>query len=279
MSNSPTDGTFAAKLTTAQQANNSWLCVGLDPVMERLPEGVQGSGDPLLAFGQAIVDATADLVCAYKPNLGFWLAEGPPGLHALQQLIAHVPDHLPVILDGKFNDVGHTAAAYARAAFDTLGADGVTANPYLGLDALRPFLASAEHGVFLLARTSNPSAPDLQDRSVGDRPLYQEVARLAAGWDAAHPGTCGLVVGATYPEELARLREMAPDLPFLIPGVGAQGGSLEAAVAHGPTAHGPGPVVNSSRGIIYASAGPDFATAARAAALTLRDRINGLRAR
>ncbi|MDY7077428.1 MAG: orotidine-5'-phosphate decarboxylase, partial [Chloroflexota bacterium] len=292
-------------LTTAQQTNNSWLCVGLDPVVERLPQSVLASDDPLLTFGRAIVEATADLVCAYKPNLGFWLAEGPTGLRALQSLIAEIPDHLPVILDGKFNDVGHTAAAYARAAFEMLGVDAVTANPYLGLDALRPFLAGEEHGVFLLARTSNPSAPDLQNllvrwperagdgnshpspppRGEGNSPaspvyggaLYEEVARLAGRWDAEYPGTCGLVVGATYPDELACLRKIAPDLPFLIPGVGAQGGSLEAAVTYGPTAGGLGPVINSSRSIIYASQGPDFAEAARVAARTLRDRINQLR--
>ena len=265
------------KLTTAQQTNNSWLCIGLDPVMDRLPDTVRGSESPLLAFGRAIVEATADLACAYKPNLGFWLAEGPAGLCALQDLIACIPSHLPVILDAKFNDVGHTAAAYARAAFETLGVDAVTANPYLGLDALRPFLASEERGIFLLARTSNPSAPDLQDRTVDGHPLYEEVARLAVQWETEHPGACGLVVGATYPDELARLRQIAPRLPFLIPGVGAQGGNLPAAVAHGPTADGLGPVINSSRGIIYASPGPDFAEAARAAALALRDRINELR--
>ena len=274
--------TFTEKLRKAQDHNQSWLCIGLDPVMERLPKAVLASEDPLLTFGRAIVEATADLVCAYKPNLGFWLAEGHAGLRALQHLVASIPDHLPVILDGKFNDVGHTAAAYARAAFETLGADAATVNPYLGLDALRPFLADAAHGVFLLARTSNPSAPELQDQIVGDHPLYEEVARLAVRWDAEHPGACGLVIGATYPEELAHLREIAPDLPFLIPGVGAQGGNLPAAVVHGPTACGErsrttgglGPVINSSRSILYASSGPDFAEAARAAALTLRDQIN-----
>ncbi|MEA3338730.1 MAG: orotidine-5'-phosphate decarboxylase [Chloroflexota bacterium] len=265
--------TFAHKLKMSQQTNNSWLCVGLDPVMERLPEAVSSAASPLLAFGRAIVEATADLVCAYKPNLAFWLAEGPAGLRALQTLIAAIPDHLPVILDAKFNDVGHTAAAYARAAFEMLDADACTANPYLGLDGPRPFLEWGDRGIFLLARTSNPSAPDLQDRIVDGRPLYEEVARLANRWDTEYPGSCGLVVGATYPDELARLREIAPDLPFLIPGIGAQGGDLAAAVTHGPTAGGLGPVINSSRGIIYASSGPDFAQAARAAALTLRDRI------
>jgi len=269
--------TFLTKLTTAQQTNHSWLCVGLDPVLDRLPEAVLATEDPLLTFGRAIVEATADLVCAYKPNLAFWLAEGPAGLRALQDLVAGIPNHLPVILDGKFNDVGHTATAYARAAFDVLGVDAVTANPYLGLDAVHPFLASEEHGVFLLTRTSNPSAPDLQDQLAGGHPLYQQVARLAVEWNATHPGTCGLVVGATYPEELAHLREIAPDLPFLIPGIGAQGGSLAAATAHGPTASGAGPLINSSRDVIYASSKPDFAEAARTAARTLRDQINGLR--
>ncbi|MFQ6102056.1 MAG: orotidine-5'-phosphate decarboxylase [Anaerolineae bacterium] len=269
--------TLTDKLATSQQANNSWLCVGLDPVMERLPETVLASEDPLLTFGRAIVETTADLACAYKPNLGFWLAEGTEGLRALQAVVAAVPDHIPVILDAKFNDVGHTAAAYAHVAFEVLGADACTVNPYLGLDGPRPFLERAEWAVFLLARTSNPSAPDLQDRLVGDHPVYEEVARLAVRWDAEHPGTCGLVVGATYPEELAHLREIAPTLPFLIPGIGAQGGNLEAAVTHGPTLDGLGPVINSSRGIIYASSGPDFSEAARAAALALRDRINQLR--
>ena len=269
--------TFVGKLREAQHRNRSWLCVGLDPVMERLPAQVQAADSPLLAFGQAVVEATADLVCAYKPNLGFWLAEGLAGLRALEALIVGIPDHLPVILDAKFGDVGHSVAAYAKAAFDWLGADAVTTNPYLGLDGLRPFLERADRGVFVLARTSNPSARDLQDRAVEGRPLFEGVARLAEAWHAGYPGTCGLVVGATYPEELARLRELAPDLPFLVPGIGAQGGNLAAAVTHGPTAGGAGPIISSSRGIIYASPGPDFATAARAAALELCGRINAQR--
>jgi orotidine-5'-phosphate decarboxylase len=265
---------FKEKLLAAQGVNNSWLCVGLDPVMSRLPKVVRSSQDPLLTFGRTIVEDTADIACAYKPNLGFWLAEGAAGIRALQQLIDEMPDYLPVILDGKFNDVGHTAEAYARAAFETLGADAVTANPYLGLDTLRPFLDTEDRGVFLLARTSNPSAPDLQDLEVkGDR-LYHEVARLAARWEERLRGTCGLVVGATYPEELGILRETAPELPFLIPGIGAQAGDLARAVAHGAAADGVGPLINSSRGIIYASSGPDFGSAARKAALELRDRIN-----
>jgi orotidine-5'-phosphate decarboxylase len=266
--------TFREKLRTAQQVHNSWLCVGLDPVMARLPEVLRSAQDPLLAFGRTIVENTVDLVSAYKPNLAFWLAEGAPGVRALQQLIEEIPEDMPVILDAKFNDVGHTARAYARAAFETLGVDAVTLNPYLGLDTLRPFLDAAEHGVFLLARTSNPSAPQLQDLQVEGHTLYQEVAQLAVQWQDEVPGTCGLVVGATYPEELGIVREMAPQLPFLIPGIGAQGGDLMRAVEHGPTADGVGPVINSSRGIIYASSGPGFGSAARTAALKLRDQIN-----
>jgi orotidine-5'-phosphate decarboxylase len=265
---------FREKLRAAQGAHQSWLSVGLDPVMSRLPEVVRAAQDPLLAFGRTIVENTADVVCAYKPNLAFWLAEGSNGVRALQQLLREIPDDLPIILDAKFNDVGHTAQAYARAAFETLGADAVTLNPYLGLDALRPFVSAAEHGVFILARTSNPSAPQLQDLEVEGHALYEQVAQLAAQWEDELAGTCGLVVGATYPEELAVVRRMAPRLPFLIPGIGAQGGDLGTAVEQGPTVDGVGPVINSSRGILYASSGPDFGSAARRAALRLRDRIN-----
>lgn len=269
---------FLTRLKEAQARSGSWLCVGLDPVMERLPDAVRTKDRPLVAFGRAIVEATADLVCAYKPNLAFWLAEGAAGLEALGATLEAVPGHVVVVLDGKFGDVGHTAAAYARFAFDRLAVDAVTANPHLGLDGLRPFLEWADRGVFLLARTSNPSAGDLQDLSVGEgRLLWEEVARLAANWDGESAGTCGLVAGATYPEELARLRALVPNLPFLIPGIGAQGGSLEAAVIHGPAAGGVGPLINVSRDVLYASSGSDFADAARAAAARLRDRINRLR--
>ncbi len=264
---------FLERLAAAQQKNNSWLCVGLDPQVERFPPTVAGTAAPLVTFGQAIVEATADLVCAFKPNLAFWLAEGVDGLAALQAVLQAVPADVPVVLDAKFNDIGHTAAAYARFAFDYLAVDAVTANPYLGRDGLQPFLERPDRGTFLLARTSNPSAPDLQDCRIGQEPLYEQVARLAVQWDDEFPGQCGLVVGATYPSELARLRAMAPTLPFLIPGVGTQGGSVDAAIAHGPTRTAIGPLVNVSRAVIHASAGPDFAQAARAAAQNLRDEL------
>ncbi|MBN1978998.1 MAG: orotidine-5'-phosphate decarboxylase [Anaerolineae bacterium] len=273
--------TFTNKLVASQKANNSWVCIGLDLVMERLPESVRSSKSPFLSFSRAIVEATADVVSAYKPNLGFWLTEGPAGLSALQQLVAVIPENIPVILDAKFNDIGNSAKAYARVAFETLRADAVTVSPYLGRDGAEPFLNHAERSIFLLARTSNASAPDLQDHVVKGHPLYEEVAQLAAQWNADLPGTCGLVAGATYPEELARLRQIAPELPFLIPGIGSQGGNLEAAVAHGPTHAEVGPVINSSRGIIYAwssaPSGSDFAEASRAAAIELRDNINRIR--
>lgn len=265
--------TLRQKLAQAQTENRSWLCIGLDPVRDRLPASVRDIARPFLAFCRAIVAATADLVCAYKPNLAFWLAEGPAGLAQLQALIADIPPTIPVILDGKFNDVGHTANAYAHFAFEVLGVDAVTLNPYLGMDGIRPFLNNENFGAFLLARTSNPSAPDVQDLSAGGNPVYEEIARLAAQWEEHLPGMCGLVVGATYPAEMARVRQLAPTLPFLIPGVGAQGGSVEAARIHGPTQDELGPVVNSSRGIIYASSGDDFAQAARNAALRIQAQL------
>lgn len=283
-------GSFVEKLQSAQVANDSWVCVGLDPVLERMPEFKYD--DPFLPFLKAIVDATADLVCAYKPNLGFYLTLGAVGVIALERIIAYIPDEIPVILDGKFNDIGHTAQAYARGAFDALGADAVTVSPYLGQDGVAPFLGDADQAAFVLARTSNPSAGDFQDLRIpafphpripagqrcadselGNLALYEIVTQRAIVWDEGFPGSCGLVVGATYPHELAKVRALAPDLPFLIPGLGAQGGNLEAAVSYGPTRQGLGPVINTSRGVLYASARDDFAAAARRATDELRQRI------
>ena len=284
---------FLEKLQSAQVANNSWVCVGLDPVLDRMPEPLLGQRDPFLPFLKAIVDATADLVCAYKPNLGFYLAHGSAGVIALERISAYIPDHIPIILDGKFNDIGHTVQAYAQGAFDRLGVDAVTANPYLGQDGIAPFLSHADKAAFVLARTSNQSARDLQDLRFSEPPgpvergiestglenptLYEIIAQKATAWDQRFPGTCGLVVGATYPQELAQVRALAPDLPFLIPGIGAQGGNLEAAVNYGSTGQGVGPVINTSRGVLYASSGDDFADAARRATDELRQQINARR--
>jgi len=277
---------FIEMLQAAQITNDSWVCVGLDPILERMPGPMLKYDDPFLPFLKTIVDATADLVCAFKPNLGFYLALGAAGVIALERIIAYIPNEIPVILDGKCNDIGHTAQAYARGIFDALGADAVTVNPYLGQDGVAPFVSHADKAAFILARTSNPSARDFQDLrvsgspdsgqpSVKDAALYRVVAHRAVEWNERFPGTCGLVVGATYPQELAQVRALAPDLPFLIPGIGAQGGNLAAAVRHGQTRHGIGPIINTSRGVLYASAQDDFAAAARRAADELRLRING----
>jgi orotidine-5'-phosphate decarboxylase len=276
---------FEEKLAAAQQHNHSWLCVGLDLVASRLPMPVQGTDDAVLFFAREIIGATQDLVCAFKPNLGFFLAEGVAGMMALERLMHYIPSDIPIILDGKFGDIDSTAEQYARGAFQAFGADAVTLCPYVGADAVQPFLAYADKGVFILARTSNPGAGEFQNlaiacgaESVGRETLYEIVVRKATGWHRQGPGACGLVVGATYPQELEHVRSLAPDLPFLVPGAGAQGGDLAAAVQHGPTSSGIGPVINASRSILYASGREDFAEAARGAAIKMRDEINMLRA-
>lgn len=286
---------FEDKLAAAQQRNRSWLCVGLDIDGTKLPLAVQQADDPLLTFACAIVDATQDLVCAFKPNLGFFLAEGAAGIIALERLVRYIPPDIPIVLDGKFGDIGSTAGQYARGAFQALGVDAVTLSPYVGADAIQPFLAFADKGVFVLARTSNPGAGQFQNLIVESESdnaggvslhaprstLYEVVVRGATAWHRQGPGACGLVVGATYPHELERIRLLAPDLPFLVPGVGAQGGDLAAAVRHGPSSGGVGlgvgPVISASRSILYASSREDFAEAARAAAVQVRQEINDLR--
>jgi orotidine-5'-phosphate decarboxylase len=264
---------FFAKLREAIQRNDSFLCVGLDPDPARLPER------DVAAFNRAIVEATADLVCVYKPNLAFYEAQGPRGMEVLQRTVEAIPKGIPVIGDGKRGDIASTTEAYARALFDVYGFDAVVVNPYLGGDALAPFLERADKGVFVLCRTSNPSAGDLQDLLVptgpGEepRPLYLEVAALARSWNEQHRNV-GLVVGATYPEELGRIRQLCPDMTLLLPGVGAQGADVAAAVRNALDEGGGGFIITSSRQILYASSGRDYAQAARRAAQALRDEIN-----
>jgi uridine monophosphate synthetase len=252
---------FYQWLAETAQRNESLLCVGLDPRPDQL-----ALGDDLFAFNRRIVDATRDLVCAYKPNFAFYESEGPPGLEALQRTVAYIHDTaaVPVILDAKRGDIGSTAAAYAHAAFAVWGADALTVNPYLGADSVAPFTAYADRGVFLLCHTSNPGATDLQMLACPSRPLYQIVAERAAAWGTA------LVVGATYPHALAHVRALAPEAWILLPGVGPQGGDLEAALAAGLRPDGLGVVVNSSRGIINAED-------PRETALELRARIQAAR--
>jgi orotidine-5'-phosphate decarboxylase len=275
---------FLEKLLKAARTNESLLCVGLDPDPELMPAGMG-----VLEFNRAIVDATSDLVCAYKPNLAFYEALGTEGLRALEKTVTHIPDTIPVIGDAKRGDIGSTARAYARALFETLGFDAATVNPYLGYDSLEPFIEYQGKGVFILCRTSNAGSVDFQDLVLsgksagvegGGRPLFEVVALKAREWNAL--GNVGLVVGATYPEELRRVRQLCPEMPLLIPGIGAQGGDPASAVRYGVDARGEKAIISSSRQIIYAypgggEKGGDFAAAARGAALKLRDEINRYR--
>jgi orotidine-5'-phosphate decarboxylase len=269
-----TEAGFIARLRAAARRNNSLVCVGLDPEIERLPPQLRTLPAPIFEFNKCIVDATADLACCYKPQIAHYAALGAED--QLQATIRYIHERhpgLPVILDSKRGDIGSTAAKYAQESFARYEADAVTVNPYLGFDSVEPYLKWADRGVIVLCRTSNPGARDFQDLESGGKRLYRHVAeRVAQQWNAA--GNCMLVIGATYPLELAEIRAVAGDLPFLVPGVGAQGGDVAAAVRAGRTADGMGLVLNSSRGILYASSGRDFEAAARAATLALRDEIN-----
>lgn len=261
--------TFLEKLLSASRQNNSLLCVGLDPDPALMPVA------DTLEFNRAIIEATADLVCAYKPNFAFYLAQGFEGLEALRKTVAAVPQGIPVIGDVKMGDIGNTARAYAKACYEFFGFDAVTANSYLGGDALEPFLGYTDKEVFVLCRTSNPGAADFQSLLCDGRPLYEVVAERARSWSIA--GNVGLVVGATYPEELRRVRELCPDMPLLIPGVGAQGGDLAASVRYGVDGRREKAIINASRQVIYASRERDYPQAARLAAQALREQINAAR--
>lgn len=271
--------TFVSRLAAAWQRNDSLVCVGLDPEPERFPAAVAREAKPILAFNKAIIDATADLVCAYKPQFAHYAAQGAEDqLRLTIEYIQSAHPQVPVILDSKRGDVGNTAERYAIEAFDRYRADAVTVNPYLGADSLEPFLKREDKGVIVLCRTSNPGAREIQDLEVNGRRLYHAVAELAAKhWNSR--GNCMLVVGATYPRELAEVREIVGDMSLLVPGVGAQGGDVAQAVTNGQTTKGTGLMISSSRAILYASAGADFAKAARDATAKLRDQINASRLR
>ena len=269
---------FIERLQQLWDSNNSLVCVGLDPEIERFPPQILDQPSPIFQFNKAIVDATADLVCAYKPQFAHYAAyEAEDQLERTIDYIQSTYPTIPVILDSKRGDVGNTAERYAIEAFERYHADAVTVNPYLGGDSLEPFLKYEDKGVIILCRTSNPGAGDLQDLQIGGRRLFHTVADLAARrWNSR--GNCMLVVGATYPRELAEVREITGNMPFLVPGVGAQGGDVAQAVQNGQSAAGSGLVISSSRSILYASAGEDFASAARAATEKLRDQVNASRA-
>ena len=271
--------TFIDKLQHAWAAHDSLVCVGLDPEIERFPKHIAAEPSPIYQFNKAIIDATHDLVCTYKLQFAHYAAyEAEDQLERTIEYLHKSYPQVPVILDAKRGDVGNTAERYAIEAFERYGADAVTVNPYLGTDALEPFLRHADRGVIVLCRTSNAGGRDLQELQVGERPLYQVVAELAATrWNSR--GNCLLVVGATYPQELAQVRALVGDMPLLVPGVGAQGGDVAQAVRAGQTAAGTGLLVSSSRAILYAAPGPDFAPAARRATLALREQINHSRLR
>ncbi len=272
--------TFLDMLHSASTRNNSMLCVGLDPEPARFPAQMQGNPRKIYDFCAAIVDATADVVCAFKPQIAYFAAHGAEDQleRLMQHLRANAP-HVPVILDAKRGDIGSTAEQYAKEAFERYGADAVTLSPFMGFDSVAPYLAYPGKGAFLLCRTSNPGGDDLQNQrlaSVDGQPLlYEHIAGLVQGpWNKN--GQLGLVVGATYPAEIERVRALAPTVPLLIPGVGAQGGDAAATVRAGWRPNGP-IVVNSSRAILYASNGADFAAAARREAIKTRDMLQAAR--
>ena len=267
---------FSERIESAVRKNNSLVCVGLDPDANQMPSHVSN----VVEFNKAIIDATKDQVCAYKPNSAFYESLGVPGIEHLKETCDYIketaPD-IPIILDYKRADIGNTNQGYISHAFDYLNADAVTVHPYMGGEALKPFLARSEKGIIVLCRTSNPGAGEFQDLQVGDKKVYQIVAeKVKNDWNAN--GNCALVVGATYPEELAEIRLLVgDDMPILVPGIGAQGGDIEKTVRAGINKKGEGIIVNSARGIIYASQRQDFAEAARQATIDLRDKINGFR--
>ena len=268
--------TFNQQLQSAWASQGSMLCVGFDPDPKRLPPSLQGKPEGIFEFCREIADATADLVCAFKPQFAYFASQRAET--QLEKLISHLKDkypHIPVILDSKRGDIGSTADHYALEAFERYGADAVTVNPYMGFDTIEPYLKHAGKGVIVLCRTSNPGGSDLQFLNVDSGvPLYLHVAKLAAQkWNSS--GQISLVVGATFPEEIAKVRAIVGDMSLLIPGIGAQGGDIDATVNAGRIAGAPGTgmIINSSRAILYASSGADFAQAARAVAQSTRDAL------
>ena len=268
---------FNAKLETISRKNDSLVCVGLDIDKERMPQFLFDTSDePFLEFTKMIIDQTKDIVCSYKLNMAFYEALGPIGYRVLHNTIRYIPKELVVILDGKRNDIGNTAKKYAISLFDDLHADAITVNPYLGFDGIKPFVEYRDTCSFILCRTSNRSAGDFQDLKSEGKPLYIHVAEKVKTWNKS--GTCGVVVGATYPEELKEIRTILGDsVPFLIPGIGTQGGDVKKTVEYGTNSHKELAVINSSRGIIFAGSGEDYATKARDATILLNKEINSYR--
>jgi orotidine-5'-phosphate decarboxylase len=254
-----------------------FLCVGIDPDFDKIPQAVRlpGMRETLVAFNRSIIDATRDLVCAFKPNSAFFETYGDEGWKALRETIQYILDtapEVPIILDSKRADIGNTNEQYAKSVFDYLRADAITVHPYMGGESLKEFFARKEKGIFVMCKTSNPGADEFEDLDAGGQPLYLHVAHsFAEKWNGN--GNCGLVVGATYPADIERVRKAVPEMLLLIPGIGAQGGDLETSVANAKDAHGRGFIINASRTIIFASDGRDFARAARSSAQQLDSAI------
>jgi len=267
--------TFTEKLSSIQARTGSLVCVGLDVDPEKIPVHLRTKPDGVLEFNRGIVEATKDLVCAYKPNLAFYEALGERGWTILRDTLRLIPKDVITIGDAKRGDIGNTAERYARALFTDLGFDAVTINPYLGFDSVEPFLRDPEKGAFLLALTSNPGSKDFQRLKSGAVPLYERVVRAAKKWNMNK--NVGLVIGATHPRELKRVRSIVPDMPLLIPGIGKQGGDMKSSVRNGCDKNGRLAIINASRSILYASSGTDFAEAARVEAMRMRDEIRRLR--
>src|SRR5690606_2242534 len=274
--NASVDNIFLAKLKAVSEEHKSLVCVGLDPDPTLMPV----PADEVVEFCRNIIEATADLVCAYKPNIAFFEALGRTGIESLISTLEAVPDGVPVIIDAKRGDIGNSSAGYAHFLFDVLGADAATVNPYGGTDAVEPFLEYEDRGIIVWCRSSNPSAIDFQDLEVDDkgtkRPFWQAVALKCKDWNRKHANV-GLVMGATYPQQLSDARKLCPEMPILVPGIGAQEGALKDAVKAGLDASNAGIIVNASRSVLYASRDSDYALAARSAAAQLREHINRYR--
>ena len=268
---------FKEKLEKIVNKNNSLLCVGLDIDKDKIPKHLfQKSKTPYLDFNKEIIDATKDLVCAYKLNMAFYEVLGKKGIDILEKTISYIPNEIVIVIDGKRNDIGNTARKYAQSLFETFDADAVTINPYLGKDGIVPFLEYKNKCSFILFRTSNPSAIDIQDVKISNRPLFQLVANKIKEWNTY--GNCGAVVGATYPNELKLIREiLGDDIPILIPGIGAQGGDVEKTIKYGTNKNRENAIINSSRGIIYAGTKKDFSKTSRKEAILLKNKINKYR--
>lgn len=268
---------FIGMIEAAQKRNDSFLCVGLDPDISKFPRELHKENKPVFTFNKAVIDATADLVCCYKPQIAYYAAIGAED--QLEQTIDYIHKtypEIPVILDAKRNDIGSTAEMYAREVFERYGADAVTINPFMGSDTLEPFLKHKDKGVVILCKTSNPGSADFQNRLIDGKPLYMLIAEKASNEWNTNGNVC-IVVGATYPDEMKAIRSIAPNIPFLVPGVGAQGGDVKSVVKNGSTSNKKGLIINSSRAIIHASSESDFASQARQAAQKQRIAINDAR--